>query len=175
MRVYSRLILLFYLKNHIKWLKIKNHLSFRLSTTVIFLSLYHIINFFNIMRNNSITMRARYLLVTIQLSNGRNFLLNCSTLLLSWYVEPVRWVVTDTLWYREVRHVGWEEVTGNSVCAWDEGAGDRRRAAQRPRVAAQHLPEDDRAAEAAAAGAAGAASGVSSGVRTVTVSTSSTV
>lgn len=60
----------------------------------------------------------------------------------------------------------------------DEGAGDRRRAAQRPRVAAQHLPEDDSAAEAAeagAAGAAGAASRVSSGVRTVTVSTSSPV
>lgn len=60
----------------------------------------------------------------------------------------------------------------------DEGAGDRRRAAQRPRVAAQHLPEDDRATEAAeagAAGAAGAASRVSSGVRTVTVSTSSPV
>lgn len=57
----------------------------------------------------------------------------------------------------------------------DEGAGYRRRAAQRPRVAAQHLPEDDRAAEAAEAGAAGAASRVSSGVRTVTVSTSSPV
>lgn len=57
----------------------------------------------------------------------------------------------------------------------DEGAGDRRRAAQRPRVAAQHLPQDDRAAEAASAGAAGAASGVSSCVCPVTVSSSSPV
>lgn len=57
----------------------------------------------------------------------------------------------------------------------DEGTGDRRRAAQRPRVAAQHLPQDDRAAEAASAGAAGAASGVSICVRPVTVSSSSPV